>query len=118
MPTMCGTIAPNGARIIIGRPGIRDPAVTRLDDMARTFFSIIDVVLDDDEDLSVTGVNMIIDAQGLSFAHVAQMTPPIIKQMSTIIQVMTFLCYSVFTRLRRRQNLEYHIDAEALIIFL
>ena len=88
MPTLPGTIAPNGARIIIGRPGIRNPQTSTVDEMIRAFYVMLDVVTHDDEIINVTGVNMVLDVQGLSFSHVAQMTPAVIKKMSTIIQVI------------------------------
>ena len=88
IPTLPGTIAPNGARVMIGRPGIRDPDTSTVDQMIRAILTVIDVVGQEDEEMGVCGMNMIIDAQNLSFAHVAQTTLPVIKKMSTIIQVM------------------------------
>ncbi|XP_018027685.1 alpha-tocopherol transfer protein-like isoform X6 [Hyalella azteca] len=86
VPTLPGTLAPNGARIMIGRPGLRDPSNSSVGDMTRCMYTVLDVLLEEDDLVSVVVVNMVIDVQGLTFAHVAQMTAPIIKKMSTIIQ--------------------------------
>lgn len=89
VPTLLGTVATNGATIVIVRPGIRDPSVTTIDDMVRCIYSMLDVLFQEDEMISVTGVNMVADMQGLSFSHVAQMTPAVIKKMTTVMQVKT-----------------------------
>lgn len=90
VPTLPGATALNGARIIFGRPGIRDPNTTTMDHMLRTLYVMLDVVNAETECLSVQGVNVVIDATNLSFAHTAQMTPSVMKKASTIFQVFHF----------------------------
>lgn len=74
-------------RYILARPGLRDPATTTVDDMARGVLLIMDLLHEEDQALGITGAELVADMNGLSFAHAAQMTPPMIKKMSTIMQV-------------------------------
>ncbi|KAK8734202.1 hypothetical protein OTU49_006058 [Cherax quadricarinatus] len=72
--------------IVLCRPGHRDPASTSINDMARTVFTIFDVLLDEDETAWVTGLEVLLDTAELNFQHAAQMTPSVVKKATTIMQ--------------------------------
>ena len=98
LPSLPGTFAPDGSRILLGRPGLRDPNKSTMDDFARCIYTMVDVLQQEDELVTVAGSTVIVDVTGLSFAHAVQMTAPNIKKMLTIIQV-TLLVNSFFENL-------------------
>lgn len=75
-------------RIILARPGLRNPSTTDMHDMARVMLTTIDILLDEDELIGIMGVELVLDAGTMTMAHAAQMTPPLIKRISTIVQVL------------------------------
>ncbi|KAK3865838.1 hypothetical protein Pcinc_028582 [Petrolisthes cinctipes] len=73
-------------QVILARPGLRDPATSDMNDLARVILTTIDLVLEEDELIGITGIEIVMDAGTLTMAHAVQMTPPLIKKVSTIIQ--------------------------------
>ncbi|KAK4297110.1 hypothetical protein Pmani_030445 [Petrolisthes manimaculis] len=73
-------------QVILARPGLRDPATSDMNDLARVILTTIDLVLEEDELIGITGIEIVMDAGTLTMAHAVQMTPPLIKRISTIIQ--------------------------------
>ncbi|KAK3865836.1 hypothetical protein Pcinc_028580 [Petrolisthes cinctipes] len=79
----------HGRRVIITRPGLEDPRETKVDDLMKACMLIMDVFLEDDEDVTITGVTFVEDVKELSMAHVVTFTPVMVKKMMTLIQVQT-----------------------------
>lgn len=81
-----------GQRItVLARPGLRDPNTTSMDEAMRAVLMTLDVLQDEDESLGILGFQLLLDANGLTFSHAAQITPLIIKKFSTILQVTRLL---------------------------
>lgn len=78
-------------RVVLGRPGIRDPTSTSMDDMARNVLLTLDLLLEEDETIGVSGMELVLDAKELTFQHAAQMTPLSMKKMATLIQVDVYM---------------------------
>ncbi|KAG7164347.1 Clavesin-1-like [Homarus americanus] len=76
-------------RVMLARPGHRDPTTTSMDDVARTILLTLDLLLEEDETIGVTGMLVVMDTGEITFQHAAQMTPTIMKKMATLIQVHT-----------------------------
>nr|XP_045595420.1 alpha-tocopherol transfer protein-like isoform X2 [Procambarus clarkii] len=75
-----------GSRVILARPASRDPNTTDVTDVARTIFLMLDLLFDEDESASITGVEIVIDVSTMTFQHAAQIKPTVIKMIATIIQ--------------------------------
>ncbi|XP_042230140.1 alpha-tocopherol transfer protein-like isoform X2 [Homarus americanus] len=73
-------------RVMLARPGHRDPTTTSMDDVARTILLTLDLLLEEDETIGVTGMLVVMDTGEITFQHAAQMTPTIMKKMATLIQ--------------------------------
>lgn len=73
---------------VLARPGLRDPSTTSMDDMMKAVLMTLDLMQEEDETLGILGFQLCLDASGLTFNHAAQMTPPILKKFSTILQVI------------------------------
>ncbi|XP_071526876.1 alpha-tocopherol transfer protein-like isoform X11 [Panulirus ornatus] len=73
-------------RVVLGRPGIRDPTSTSMDDLAQNVLITLDLLLEEDETIGVTGMELVLDTKELTFQHATQMTPVAIKKMSTLFQ--------------------------------
>ncbi|MCL4140573.1 UNVERIFIED_CONTAM: hypothetical protein GTU68_002396, partial [Idotea baltica] len=57
-----------------------------MDDVFKATHMVSDVLLDEDEQHTITGVTQIIDLQGVTGAHALQMTPSLVKKAMTIWQ--------------------------------
>ena len=64
-----------------------DPHSTTMGDLFKAMAMILDVWMEEDEALSVTGVVMVEDMKSLSLAHLASITPVDVKRMTTLFQV-------------------------------
>ncbi|XP_047477055.1 alpha-tocopherol transfer protein-like isoform X2 [Penaeus chinensis] len=75
-----------GARVVLSRPALRDPSKTDMNDAAKAILFMLDLLLEEDETVVITGVEVIMDASTMTFQHAAQMNPSLIKKASTIMQ--------------------------------
>lgn len=77
----------DGRRVIIILAGGHDPKLYSMDEVFKATHLISDIMLEEDEQLSITGVVQILDLKGVTAAHALQMSPPLVKKAMTIWQV-------------------------------
>ena len=87
LPLHPNDLSLQGRRIVLIRPGNRNPALTNFDDLAKIFLTSLDLLCEEEEKISIRGFEVVGDMTTLSFSHVAQMNPPSIKKLATIFQV-------------------------------
>lgn len=75
--------------MVLSRPALRDPNKTDMNDAAKAILFMVDLLLEEDETVAITGVEVIMDASSMTFQHAAQMNPSLIKKASTIMQVLS-----------------------------
>lgn len=76
-----------GRRVMLGRWGIYDPKQVSMDELIKTTSMFMDVMLDDDEQSSVTGTVMLGDCTGLTISHAVAFTPSHGKKSMVMWQV-------------------------------
>lgn len=81
----------NGAQILLARPALRNPATSDMNDAAKAMILIADLLLEEDESVAITGVELVLDAGSMTFQHAAQLNPNTIKKATVVMQV----CVSV-----------------------
>lgn len=77
-----------GRKVVFGRWGIYDPNKVSMDDIMKLGSMIFDVLLEEDEQASVTGVVIAGDCTGLTLAHAVAYTPAMAKKSMVLWQVM------------------------------
>lgn len=60
-----------------------------MDQVFKATHLISDIMVDEDEPMSITGVVQLLDMEGVTAGHAMQMTPAIVKKAMTIWQVRT-----------------------------
>lgn len=78
---------PNGRKVVIIKAGGHDPKIHAMDEVFRATHLISDIMVEEDEQMSITGVVQLLDLQGVTAAHALQMSPPLVKKAMTIWQV-------------------------------
>lgn len=58
-----------------------------MEDIFKATHMVADVLLEEDEHFSITGVVQIVDLKGATYAHALQMTPSLVKKAMTVWQV-------------------------------
>lgn len=77
-----------GRKVVFGRWGIYDPNKVSMDEVMKLGSLIFDVLLDEDEQATITGVVMAGDCTGLTLAHAMAYTPAMAKKSMVLWQVM------------------------------
>lgn len=77
---------PLGRQVIIVRAALHDPNTTPMDQVFKANHLIVDVLNDEDESMSVSGVVQILDMAGVTAGHGFQMVPAIVKKAMTVWQ--------------------------------
>lgn len=72
---------------MLSRPGGFDPTTTSIDELSKAMMMVIDVCLEEDEPVSVTGMVMVEDFKDFSISHLASLSPVTVKKMMTLFQV-------------------------------
>ncbi|XP_046384866.1 uncharacterized protein LOC124155192 [Ischnura elegans] len=70
-----------GRRVFLIRVGMHDPNVTKVEDMSKVNFMILDYMLMTDDRFSTIGSVCVLDMSRASLAHAAQMSPRLVKQL-------------------------------------
>lgn len=76
-----------GRKVLFGRWGIYDPKMVSMDELIKTTSMFIDVMLDEDELSSITGIVMLGDCTGLTVSHAVAFTPSHAKKSLVMWQV-------------------------------
>ncbi|KAG0725935.1 Retinol-binding protein pinta [Chionoecetes opilio] len=84
MPLPC--IEGNHRFTVLARPGLRDTDTSSMDEMIKVVLLLLDLMLEEEETLGILGFQLLVDAGNMTFAHAAQMTPPMMKKILTLIQ--------------------------------
>ncbi|XP_066978643.1 alpha-tocopherol transfer protein-like isoform X7 [Macrobrachium rosenbergii] len=79
-------IEPTQPLIVLGRPAIRDPYSSDMNDAAKVILLICDLLLEEDEAAVVTGIGVLMDSGTMTLAHASQLSPTIIKKAVIIMQ--------------------------------
>ncbi|KAK8375033.1 hypothetical protein O3P69_017775 [Scylla paramamosain] len=75
-----------GRKVIIIRAAGHDPKEFTMDEVFKATHMISDIMVDEDEPMSITGVVQLLDMEGVTAGHAMQMTPAIVKKAMTIWQ--------------------------------
>ncbi|XP_069978325.1 alpha-tocopherol transfer protein-like isoform X3 [Penaeus vannamei] len=75
-----------GRKVVFGRWGIYDPNKVSMDEVMKLGSLIFDVLLDEDEQATITGVVMAGDCTGLTLAHAMAYTPAMAKKSMVLWQ--------------------------------
>ncbi|XP_042230144.1 alpha-tocopherol transfer protein-like isoform X4 [Homarus americanus] len=75
-----------GARVVVARLGLPAAVNFTMDELTKVNQLMIDLLMEEDEAVSVTGLEIIIDIEGMTLTHVAQMTPVFVKKAMTMMQ--------------------------------
>lgn len=73
---------------MLARPAIRDPATTDMSDVAKAILLLMDLLVEEDEAVTITGVELVLDSGAMTWQHAAQMNPSLIKKAAIIMQVI------------------------------
>lgn len=76
-----------GRLIILTRPGLEDTSTTSLDLVTRACMMILDTFIEEEEEVSITGVTFLEDMKEITMAHAISFTPVMAKKMMTLFQV-------------------------------
>ena len=77
----------NGRKVIIYRGGLHDTSTTSIDQVFKATNLIGDIFNDEEEVMTISGVQQIIDLNGVNPAHGLQMTPSFVKKAMIVWQV-------------------------------
>ena len=69
-----------GRKVILGCWGVYDPTQVSADDMFKVGCLITDIMLEEDEQTSVTGVVFVSDCTGLTLSHAVTYPPAMAKK--------------------------------------
>ncbi|MPC26282.1 Alpha-tocopherol transfer protein-like [Portunus trituberculatus] len=82
---------PQSRKVVIIRTAGHDPKEYTMDEVFKATHMISDIMVDEDEPMSVTGVVQLLDLENVTAGHAMQMTPAIVKKAMTIWQVWTYI---------------------------
>lgn len=77
---------PNGPQIIVVRPGSYNAEKFHIEEIVRAFMLINDIFLIENDNLAVVGSLSILDLKDVTFAHLLQMQPSVVKKMTMMFQ--------------------------------
>lgn len=77
---------PDGPLILVIRPGSYDPDKYHIEEIIRVFMLINDLLLVENDNLTVVGSLSIIDLKNVNLGHLLQMQPSTIKKMTMLSQ--------------------------------
>ncbi|MPC26283.1 Alpha-tocopherol transfer protein [Portunus trituberculatus] len=75
-----------GRKVLFCRWGIYDPKEVTMDELIKSTSMIMDVLMDEDEQTSLVGINMLGDCEGLTFSHAVAFTPAHAKKSMVMWQ--------------------------------
>ena len=78
-------------KVVLWRIGVYDPHKFSMDDTSRAAWMLADILMEEDESMSIAGTVSVLDMAGATSAHMLQMTPALAKKSLTVWQV----CISV-----------------------
>lgn len=87
-----------GRRVILGRWGNYDPQKFDLEDVTKASCIISDILLEEEEQATVTGYSMMMDCDNITMAHMVSYSPAMIKKSMVLWQVRTiffFICITL-----------------------
>lgn len=80
------TMGPAGPRIILVRMGSYDPSKYSIVDIMKVCYMITDLQLIHDDTTIIAGHMVLVDLRGIGISTLSQMTPTLIKKMTTVIE--------------------------------
>jgi hypothetical protein len=69
------------------RSGVYRPEEVEIIDVFKSNMMIADILLEEDDRISVCGTVNVMDHSNLSLAHMTQFSPSLVKKMTTVFQV-------------------------------
>ena len=75
-----------GRSVILARNGVYSPDV-RIADVIKLNYMMIDLILEENDRCVICGAVNVMDHENTTMAHMVQMTPSLMKKMSTVFQV-------------------------------
>jgi hypothetical protein len=75
-----------GPRIIVVRPGAYDASQFDISEILQVFMLINDLMLVEDDNLTVAGSLSLLDLKDVTLSHLTQMTPSVVKKMTMMMQ--------------------------------
>ena len=78
---------PAGRQVVIVRTGRHNTSTTGVEELFKATHMTSDVLLQENEQMTVCGVVQIMDMTGVTAAHGLQMTPAVVKKAMTVWQV-------------------------------
>ena len=92
-----------GRKVIVFRPGSYDPNKISMEVVQKASFMVNEIMGVESEQMFITGIVVVIDYQGFSMSHVADMPFTLIKKMNSCMEVKferkKKLCYLIFADL-------------------
>lgn len=85
-----------GRMVFIGRYGAYNPEKVDIDDLFKATLMIGDVLLEEDEQATVTGSVMVFDFLGMTMAHMVCYTPAVVKKSMVLWQVRATFSLQLF----------------------
>ena len=73
-----------------------DPSRYSVLDIVKALFMVLEDLVEDEE-AQVTGINLLVDQEGMGTQHVMQMGPNIAKKVTSIFQVSVYRSFMVET---------------------
>lgn len=80
------TNGPDGPRVVLARPGAFDPNEYDLAELFRATLMILDTCHIIDDNITIAGQINILDAKGVSVAHLSKINPLFMKKMAMTFQ--------------------------------
>ncbi|XP_064107324.1 retinol-binding protein pinta-like isoform X5 [Macrobrachium nipponense] len=77
---------PKGRKMILVRSGAHDPKEYEMDEVFKATCFINDIMFEEDEQAGITGIVNVLDMDGVTAAHMMQMSPALVKKVMTIWQ--------------------------------
>jgi hypothetical protein len=87
-----------GPRIIIVRPGAYDASVYDIKEILQVFMLINDLMLVEDDNLTVAGSLSVLDLKDVTLNHLTQMTPSVVKRMTMMMQDGECFCLKLWLK--------------------
>jgi len=78
--------SPGAPRLVLFRISAYDPAVVNVEEVTKVFLMITDILLMEDDNLTVAGQAIIGDLAGISLQHIIQLHPAFLKKGIMLIQ--------------------------------
>ena len=74
-------------KVIIYRGGLHDCSTTTIEEVFKATIMLSDILVEEEEQISITGMHQIIDLNGVLPSHGLQMTPTVAKKSMILMQV-------------------------------